>query len=102
MTDDRLLDALEAVVFYNGLGEIISEWAEIKPDRAYKQILTPDICWKNDQLQMIWMIAVIMFGNYGTSPRGGWIENVEGFRDYCKRITRTHREEIALKEQGMI
>ncbi len=38
-----------------------------------------------NQLQVIWMIAVSLFGNYGTSPRSGWIES-NRYKDFCEWI----------------
>ncbi len=94
---EKLLDALDAITSYNGLGEEILSWVELSKT-PYGQIVTPKRCWSDDQLQVIWMLAVLLFGNYGTSPRGGWIEDVEGFIEFCKRITRLYQEEIALEE----
>ena len=37
------------------------------------------------------MIAVEMFGSCGTSPRYGWIEDIDGFRQFCLDITETWR-----------
>jgi hypothetical protein len=95
LSAEDLLDALDAVVWYNGHGEIIAEWKWLEPKdgviRAeyYKHGYTDT---DTDLLGMIWMIAVLLFGNYGTSPRSGWIEDVESFRKFCHRITQTDRE----------
>ena len=35
---------------------------------------------------VIWMILVSMFGDYGTSPRGGWIERCEECADFLKQV----------------
>lgn len=93
---EKLLDALDAIVSYNGLGGEILSWTEL-PKTSCGQIVPSKSCWSDDQLQVIWMLAVLLFGNYGTSPRGGWIEDVEGFIEFCKRITRLYQEEIALE-----
>lgn len=92
LSKEDLLDALDAVVWYNGCGEIISEWEKLEPEDGtihaeyYKHGYT-----NTDQLEMLWMIAVLLFGDYGTSPRSGWIEDVESFRKFCHRITQTDR-----------
>ena len=43
------------------------------PKRYYT---TPNVkyTYEYGQVEIIWMILVLMFGNYGTSPRTGWIE----------------------------
>lgn len=94
--DNSLLDALDGVTWYNCLAEEVFSWACLPTEADYKIITLP----KNvnpmnpygPQLEVIWMIAVILFGEYGTSPRTGWIENVEGFREFCCDITLTWQE----------
>lgn len=94
LSEEDLLDALDAVVWYNGFGEIISEWEKLEPEDGiihaeyYKHGYDPNTI---DQLEPIWMTAVLLFGDYGTSPRSGWIEDVESFRKFCHRITQTDR-----------
>lgn len=100
LTKEGFLDALNQVTWYNGLAEIVASWAQLPVDPVYRSIVVPAICWKNEQLQLIWMIAVSLFGNYGTSPRGGWIEseNAEEFKKFCLEITRFYREEAEFLE----
>jgi hypothetical protein len=94
LSEEDLLDALDAVVWYNGFGEIISEWEKLEPEdgtiRAEYYKHEYDAGTTN-QLEIIWMIAVLLFGDYGTSPRSGWIEDIESFRKFCHRITQTDR-----------
>lgn len=101
VTKEKLLEALDCVTWYNGLAEIVISWEQLPVDEFCNCIKAPDIVWKNEQLQVIWMIAVWLFGNYGTSPRGGWIEkkNVEDFRRFCREITKTEREAAADNER---
>lgn len=88
-----LKEALMDALWYNGLNAEVIKWADCKPDQ-YKRITFEDqYNWKNmddgdGQLQLVWMICVLMFGNYGTSPRFGWIEDVDGFRQFIKDICR--------------
>lgn len=88
-----IIDALDLVVWYNGMGEDVSEW-KVLPTNKYGSINRPDNSMGNDQLEMLWMICVCLFGNYGTSPRSGWIEDVEAFRKFVDAITKTDREAI--------
>lgn len=86
--EDRLIEALDRVTWYNGLAPIILKWIEYgddhlkqNTDKYSRNISCPmnylDETGESDiqsQLQVIWMILVSMFGDYGTSPRYGWIE----------------------------
>ena len=99
LTIEILIDALNSVTWYNGLAEEIIKWKDLKI--KYGHILPEwysfeltDIEDKKGQaqLQVIWMLCVEMFGDYGTSPRFGWIEDIEGFYDFIDKITETHRE----------
>lgn len=45
------------------------------------------------QLEFIWMIAVMLYGEYGTSPRSGWIENIDDFTKFVDALTETYRQE---------
>lgn len=91
MTDDRLLCALRDAAFYNGIDDIFKEWLELEPNE--NKIITetyysdPNLSeHEKGEIQIFWMICVLMYGNYGTSPRYGWIEDVEGFRDFLKNL----------------
>lgn len=100
MSLEKLIDALDSVTWYNGLAATIRGWAELEPDKKTGYILCPECCWEEEQLQVFWMIAVCLYGDYGTSPRSGWIEDVEGFRDFCRKVTSTLGEELEQMEEG--
>jgi hypothetical protein len=97
LSAEDLLDALDAVVWYNGIGEIVNAWGKLDPMEKSGFIM-PEYHehgfdeWTTNQLEVLWMIAVRLFGDYGTSPRSGWIEDIDGFRKFCHRITQTDRE----------
>ena len=86
----KLLYGLNSVTWYNNLAETVFRWRSLPGDK----LISPAMDWPDDQydqLEMLWMIAVSMFGNYGTSPRSGWIEDVDGFREWCLEITEIWR-----------
>ena len=92
---EKLLDALDRVAWYNGLAEQILEWKELPVEQTFtgeRQIKHLYRSLDGEQLEVIWMIAVSMFGDYGTSPRTGWITEVGGFFAFIDRITKTYRE----------
>lgn len=93
------LDALDSVTWYNDLAETVLKWRDLEPKDSIIAVpddygINPHWCTAEDrpQLQVLWMIAVSMFGNYGTSPRYGWIEDIDGFRHWVLDITKTWRE----------
>lgn len=93
---DKFLSVLDNIVWYNGLGEIISSWETKIPDMT--GFITPDYRDKNydvetvTQLEFIWMLSVLLYGEYGTSPRSGWIQDITEFRTFIHSITKTYRE----------
>ena len=96
---EELIMALNSVTWYNGLAEIIVHWK----DENYFNTDYDYLSWKwhtfksydmetQNQLQVIWIICVELFGNCGTSPRSGWIEDKAGFYRFVDDITKTYRE----------
>lgn len=103
LTAEPLIDAIDSIVWYNGLYEDVIAWKNA-PLTQHGQLSPPyfeqDISYTDryGQLQAIWMISVCLFGDYGTSPRTGWIEpdNIQNFYEFIDSITVTAREAIAL------
>lgn len=101
MSDNRLEDALRAVAWYNGLDTDLRKILDIQPDadgyiaiNDYLSVLGIGIDEWGGQLQMFWMILAYLFGDYGTSPRFGWITDIDGAKDFIRRIT-NERSDIA-------
>lgn len=102
MTVETVLDALDSIVWYNGFGEIVLEIKEYI--RNYPELSEPalmlfpsnifDKCGCHDFPHYVWMMMVVQFGDYGTSPRYGWIEqeNREEALKFLDAITKTDRE----------
>jgi len=102
ISSESLIDALDSVTWYNGLDEIIVKW---KDPSYFENDRYGNLSWNLEtfdnydmetraQLQVIWMICVVLFGEYGTSPRSGWIEpeNKEDFYRFVDDITETYRD----------
>lgn len=71
----------QTMVWYNGYGEIIQEWRKLNAINPNGDIspmdnygLDSNTSSEYSALQFIWGTAVYKFGDYGTSPRFGWIE----------------------------
>lgn len=103
-----IVDSIDSWIWYNCLGEGVSELIavlELYPDKDYSYqddydpYFTALDNWRVrwwDQLEPLFMIIVCLFGNYGTSPRSGWIERANmkkciRFLELCKS---TYQEEI--------
>jgi len=83
---EKLIDAMQMCGWYNGLRPHIM-WlidyikTHIENHKGYIQVMRPDRL-NYDYGDFIegsyaWMLCVCMFGDYGTSPRYGWIEKPE-------------------------
>lgn len=89
--ENELIVALRTALRYNGLNERVKEWAELGPNKYRVITFINQYDWKNmdegeGQLQLVWMMCVLLFGDYGTSPRFGWIEDVKGFKEFCEKL----------------
>lgn len=95
MSEER--QALDSITWYNGLAPVVFSWIELKDDGysigCPNNYGAPEGWSESDvgQLQLFWMCAVEMFGDYGTSPRFGWITDVAGFRKWILDITKIWR-----------
>lgn len=109
MEAEKLIKALDSVTWYNGLAEIIVHW---KDEDYFERYEDYSLSWKwevfhsydqetQNQLQVIWMICVELFGECGTSPRTGWIElkNKEDFYQFIDDITETYQEVYEKNEE---
>lgn len=87
---NELVDAITTALRYNGYDEEIIELRDkmqnfnnSKKTSKYDNFSMPafplDFITENEQFHLFSMILVLMFGEYGTSPRFGWIsqERVE-------------------------
>lgn len=78
---EMLLDTLNGVIWYNGIYDFLFK---IK-DEIQKGIGIDDVGQYtlgeyedrhepiDEQEEIFWMILVLLFGDYGTSPRRGWL-----------------------------
>ena len=78
MKDDRF-DMFFSIVWYNGYSECIEGWIarmESGSNECPLDVMPNDRdgAFEFGQLQALWMILVNWFGDYGGSPRHGWIE----------------------------
>ena len=104
MNGDELINALDSVTWYNGLAEEIIKWKN--PGYFCEDYGVLSWNWDyvmenfdkdfRNQIEIIWMICVRLFGDYGTSPRSGWIEaeKKDDFYAFVDKITETYQEDL--------
>ena len=87
-----LFDALESIVWYNGhyvwLKELRDELVARKNETEFRfnyccPLDTAE--WYTDK-HAIWMLLVGMFGDWGTSIRSGWIENLDACIEFINEL----------------
>jgi hypothetical protein len=86
--------ALECIVFYNRHYEWLEKLAdeiENTKDLSYGNPL--DISEWHSEKHCIWMLLVGMFGDWGTSIRGGWIEETKECANYIRELCRKAKGE---------
>ena len=86
---DSFLNYLMATISGNNVDKLTVDYVkdfyyEINPHEDEWIYSTYDY----GQLEIIWMFLVLMYGEYGTSPRSGWIDedNFEEFREFIDEI----------------
>lgn len=105
-------DSINTVAWYNGLSEYVHNW-RIELEKCIENDINNQYsyCWYRDrdkepnpQLEVLWIIACNQYGNWGTSPRTGWIESdhYNTFREWCDAVSCGDPEEdYLLIEKGM-
>lgn len=75
-----LVDALWYNVGADAIKKIVDRLKESMQDDSSHYLSTDDVNkqWYHDkELNTYWTMFVLMYGEYGTSPRSGWIEKTE-------------------------
>lgn len=78
--------ALECVVWYHCHYEWLEKVAD-ELEKSTKSYLIPsDVRGKDTEENFIWMLLVGMFGNWGSSIGGGWIEKTRECAEYIRTL----------------
>ena len=98
-----ILDILDSITWYNGIGESLIKLKEDLIKQNYNGnylIIDHNLEYKNKefadkQFEIFWMMLVLLYGDYGTSPRSGWLEikNKDKIINFIDKITKTTQEE---------
>ena len=92
--DDDLIEVFALIVMYNGYEDLIEEWRTDmhKCDEELTDFHFGDFtggyagAFEQGQVEFLLMILVIIYGEYGTSPRSGWITNPLGCSHFLDRV----------------
>ena len=92
--EEKIQYALECIVWYNCHYEWLERLAnEIENTNGY--YMNPfDVSEWHSEKHFIFMLLVGMFGDWGTSIRGGWIEQTKECAEYIKRLCKNAKGEI--------
>lgn len=79
--------------WYNGAGEEIDRFIEWLDGQDRKRqyghdhvFISPEKRKEFKEIDTLIGCLVIMFGDYGTSPRGGWIEQVDNALNWLRYV----------------
>lgn len=96
---EDLIDALDGITWYNGIYVPLSDLREDLINKrtndnyllTNKNLKYKHKSFDDDQFQVFWMMLVLLYGDYGTSPRSGWLkmENKEKIIEFINKITIT-------------
>lgn len=78
--EESILEGLGSIAFYNGHDEEIKQVIEYLKsyDKSNSTIFMPEFLRSNDCdyfINILWQLSVLLYGDYGTSPRYGWLES---------------------------
>ena len=86
--------ALESIIWYNGHQEWLIDLAN-KLESTESYFPNPiDVSEWHTEMHCIWMLLVGMFGDWGTSIRGGWIEKTKECAEYIRKLCKDDDEEF--------
>lgn len=89
---EKIRDALDSVVWYNGYWDTVKEWIDDLEKLSDIETFYRPKPITDEGAEVLWMICVLLYGNYGTSPRSGWVEKTKECREFLIWLTKDTRE----------
>lgn len=82
-----LFDALESIILYDGHYEWLKELRDdlVKHREDFSYTMPDNIEWHTEE-HTIWMLLVGMFGEWGTSIRSGWIQEIDDCVEFINAV----------------
>lgn len=79
LSNANLYDALQSIIWYDGHSEWLRELCgELEKAKEEGEFYSMDFAEWHTEKHTIWMLLVGAFGDWGTSIRSGWIEDIDG------------------------
>ena len=106
MSRDKIFDALESIIWYDGHYGWLKEMRDdmenlLKTGDKYVNYPIPfDTSEWHTERHTIYMLLVGMFGDWGTSIRSGWIEDIKGCIEFIDAICKESWEADAERGEG--
>ena len=97
MTPKKILNALITSYFYNRNTEDVLKMLDELQKRIKK-----NYCVWTDDVNIIFGTLILLYGDYGTSPRGGWFDDQkakEEILDEIKRVIKEYEESLAREKE---
>lgn len=90
----KIIDALDSIVWYDGHYEWLKQMQNDlkKCLEAGETHFSCEFDLWHTETHTIYMILVGMFGDWGSSIRSGWIEDMQGCIEFIDAICTTSRE----------
>lgn len=85
--------ALECIVWYDGHYEWLEKLADALETTKGIYANPFEANEWHTEYHTIWMLLVGMFGDWGTSIRGGWIENTKEAAKYIRTLCKKAKDE---------
>ena len=103
---EKFFEALDSIIWYDGHYEWLKAMRDdmeniLKTGDKYVNYSAPfePTEWHTEQ-HTIYMILVGMFGDWGTSIRSGWIEDIKGCIEFIDAICKSSWEEKEERKKG--
>ena len=80
--NDDLRKAFVTMLWYQGYDEAIAELLKNIKDTDTQISYNEE----NGFSEEVWSVFVLMFGEYGSSPRYGWIDKISEFKSFLKSL----------------
>lgn len=100
----NMYEILDSITWYNGIYEPLLEIKKRVEDfTIINELGGCNMCrpcdedyFEDEQFEIFWMMLVLLFGDYGTSPRYGWLEidkNRNEIINFIDKITKIGQED---------
>lgn len=94
----KVIDGFDGIVTSYGIWKQVYAWKDL-PRNENDTVFAPNDL--SGVLEVLWVFCVNVFGDYGTSPRSGWIE-AENYTDFCDFIDKiTEGSRLFAEEQSV-